>query len=56
VRLVGIALGELGSGGDQLDLFPSPTHEKWERIMHSVDTLRTRIGFSAVQLGRDKKP
>lgn len=56
VRLVGVALGELGGGGDQLDLFPSPTHEKWERVMSSVDTLRTRIGFDAVHLGRDKKP
>jgi len=51
VRLVGVALGQLDSGAVQLDLFGSPQHEKWGRVLTQVDALRGKIGFDAVRFG-----
>lgn len=52
VRLVGVALGELRQGQHQLELFSANGNEKWERVLHTVDELRGKIGFDAVRLGQ----
>lgn len=54
IRLIGVALGQLGHGDDQLELFEAPRHEKWERVLQQVDELRGKIGFDAVRLGKRK--
>lgn len=52
VRLVGVALGQLDAGGAQLDLFATPTHDKWGKVLSQVDALRDKIGFDAVRVGK----
>lgn len=52
VRLVGVALGQLGQGEGQLDMFATPGHEKWDRVLSQVDALRGKIGFNAVRMGK----
>lgn len=52
VRLIGVALGQLGNAEGQLDLFASPDHEKWGRVLTQVDALRGKIGFDAVRMGK----
>lgn len=52
VRLIGVALGQLGHAEGQLDLFAAPGHEKWGRVLTQVDALRGKIGFNAVRLGK----
>lgn len=56
VRLVGVALGQFEGGATQLDLFASPSHEKWGRVLSQVDALRDKIGFDAVRFGKRDKP
>lgn len=52
VRLIGVNLSQLAWNQHQLALFDGPRNEKWERVMEKVDSVRGRLGFDAVRLGR----
>jgi DNA polymerase-4 len=51
VRLVGVELGSLSHGANQLPLLDGAKREKLERLARATDNLRDRFGFSKIQLG-----
>jgi DNA polymerase-4 len=50
VRLIGVALSNLGLFGDQMDLFAGN-----ERLHRAVDAIRERFGFDAVRLAQSRR-
>ncbi len=52
VRLVGVALSNLGQAGRQRDLFDEAARQRRARYYRSVDRIRDRFGFSALVTGR----
>lgn len=52
VRLIGVALTSLTYNQHQQRLFGGKTLEKWERVLESVDRVRTRYGFDFMRLAR----
>jgi len=52
VRLIGLTLGTLSSGQDQLSLFDDENHEAWNRVLTSVDHVRKRHGLSILKSAR----
>ncbi len=56
VRLVGVALSGLSWNQHQMRLFNREENEKWERVLHSVDAIRGKLGFDAVHIGNVKNP
>jgi len=48
IRLIGVGLTSLSSNQHQMGLFGSRTTEKWERLLESVDGIRTKHGFQSV--------
>jgi DNA polymerase-4 len=51
VRLLGVSLGGLTHGGEQLDLLDAERREKLEKLTSAADRLRDRFGFGKVQFG-----
>src|SRR6202521_4664559 len=51
VRLLGVSLGGLTHGGEQLDLLDAERRAKLEKLTSATDRLRDRFGFSKVQFG-----
>jgi DNA polymerase-4 len=51
VRLVGVGLGALSHGGEQLNLLEGARREKLDKLAHATDKLRERFGFTKVQFG-----
>jgi DNA polymerase-4 len=51
VRLVGVELGALSHGANQLPLLDGAKREKLEKLARATDKLRDRFGFSKIQLG-----
>jgi DNA polymerase-4 len=51
VRLLGVSLGGLMHGPQQLDLLDGQQREKLERLARTTDRLRDRFGFSKIQFG-----
>ena len=52
VRLIGVNLSSLSRNQHQMQLFEKEQEEKWERVLRSVDTVRGKLGFESVSLGR----
>jgi DNA polymerase IV len=51
IRLLGVSLGGLTHGGEQLDLLSAERRAKLEKLTRATDSLRDRFGFGAVQFG-----
>lgn len=51
IRLVGVSLGGLTHGGEQLDLLDADRRERLEKLTRAADKLRDRFGFGKVQFG-----
>src|SRR5258708_3190017 len=51
VRLLGVSLGGLTHGGEQLDLLDAERRGKLEKLTTAADRLRDRFGFGKVQFG-----
>lgn len=51
IRLLGVNLGGLSHGAEQLDLLDADRREKLEKLTRATDTLRDRFGFGKVQFG-----
>src|SRR5467141_2502898 len=51
VRLLGVSLGGLTHGGEQLDLLDAERRAKLEKLTRATDRLRDRFGFGKVQFG-----
>ena len=51
VRLVGVSLGGLTHGSEQLDLLDAERRAKMEKLTNAADKLRDRFGFGKVQFG-----
>jgi DNA polymerase-4 len=51
VRLLGVSLGSLTHGGEQLDLLEAERRAKLEKLTRATDRLRDRFGFGKVQFG-----
>jgi DNA polymerase IV len=51
IRLLGVSLGSLTHGGEQLDLLSAERRAKLEKLTRATDSLRDRFGFGAVQFG-----
>lgn len=51
IRLLGVSLGGLTHGGEQLDLLDADRRERLEKLTHAADKLRDRFGFGKVQFG-----
>lgn len=51
IRLLGVSLGALTHGAQQLSLLDSERREKLERLTRTTDRLRDRFGFSKIQFG-----
>src|SRR5579864_7571709 len=51
VRLVGVSLGGLTHGAEQLDLLDAAQRKRLEKLTHATDSLRDRFGFGKVQFG-----
>src|SRR5712692_2923417 len=51
VRLLGVSLGGLTHGSEQLDLLDAERRAKLEKLTSSTDRLRDRFGFGKVQFG-----
>jgi DNA polymerase-4 len=51
VRLLGVALGSLSHGAEQLDLLEQSRREKLEKLTQATDKLRDKFGFGSVQFG-----
>jgi DNA polymerase-4 len=51
VRLVGVELGGLSRGANQLDLLDAARREKLDKLAQATDKLRDRFGFAKVQFG-----
>ena len=51
IRLVGVSLGGLTHGAEQLDLLEAERRVKLEKLTRAADNLRDRFGFDSVQFG-----
>src|SRR6267154_632464 len=51
IRLLGVSLGGLTHGGEQLDLLDAERRAKLEKLTRATDCLRDRFGFGKVQFG-----
>jgi DNA polymerase IV len=51
VRLLGVELGALSHGANQLDLFGAARREELEKLARATDRLRDRFGFAKLQFG-----
>src|SRR5438874_7319467 len=51
IRLLGVSLGGLTHGGEQLDLLDAERRAKLEKLTSAADRLRDRFGFGKVQFG-----
>jgi DNA polymerase-4 len=51
IRLLGVSLGGLTHGADQLDLLSAERRAKLEKLTRATDHLRDRFGFDSVQFG-----
>jgi DNA polymerase-4 len=51
IRLLGVSLGGLTHGGEQLDLLEADRRERLERLTRATDKLRDRFGFGKLQFG-----
>jgi len=51
IRLLGVALGGLTHGAEQLDLLEAEKRERLEKVTRAADKLRDRFGFGKVQFG-----
>jgi DNA polymerase-4 len=51
IRLLGVSLGNLTHGGEQLDLLSAERRAKLEKLTRATDHLRDRFGFGSVQFG-----
>jgi DNA polymerase-4 len=51
VRLLGVSLGGLSHGSEQLDLLDTERRCKLEKLTQAADRLRDRFGFDSVQFG-----
>ena len=51
VRLLGVCLGGLTHGGEQLDLLEAQRRAKQEKLTSAADRLRDRYGFEKLQFG-----
>jgi DNA polymerase IV len=51
IRLLGVSLGGLTHGGEQLDLLDAQRRERLDKLTRAADKLRDRFGFGKVQFG-----
>jgi len=51
IRLLGVSLGSLTHGAEQLDLLSAERRAKLEKLTRATDNLRDRFGFGSVQFG-----
>src|SRR6266852_5980227 len=51
IRLLGVSLGGLAHGAEQLDLLSAEHRAKLEKLTRAADHLRDRFGFGSVQFG-----
>jgi DNA polymerase IV len=51
IRLLGVSLGGLTHGAEQLDLLSPERRAKLEKLTRATDSLRDRFGFGSVQFG-----
>ena len=51
IRLLGVSLGGLTHGAEQLDLLEAERRERLEKLTRATDKLRDRFGFGKVQFG-----
>ena len=51
IRLLGVSLGALTHGAQQLDLLSPERRAKLEKLTRAADTLRDRFGFDSVKFG-----
>jgi DNA polymerase-4 len=51
IRLLGVSLGNLTHGAEQLDLLSPERRTKLEKLTRATDQLRDRFGFRSVQFG-----
>ena len=51
IRLLGVSLGGLTHGAEQLDLLEAERRERLEKLTRATDRLRDRFGFGKVQFG-----
>jgi DNA polymerase-4 len=51
IRLLGVSLGGLTHGVEQLDLLSAERRAKLEKLTRATDNLRDRFGFGSVQFG-----
>jgi DNA polymerase IV len=51
IRLLGVSLGGLTHGSEQLDLLDAERRAKLEKLTSAADRLRDRFGFGKVQFG-----
>jgi DNA polymerase IV len=51
IRLLGVSLGGLTHGVEQLDLLSAERRAKLEKLTRATDRLRDRFGFGSVQFG-----
>jgi DNA polymerase IV len=56
IRLLGVSLGGLTHGAEQLDLLSAERRAKLERLTRATDSLRDRFGFGSVQFGGSLRP
>jgi DNA polymerase IV len=56
IRLLGVSLGSLTHGGEQLDLLSADRRAKLEKLTRATDHLRDRFGFGSVQFGGSLRP
>jgi DNA polymerase-4 len=51
IRLLGVSLGGLSHGSEQLDLIDAERRAKLEKLTRAADRVRDRFGFDSVQFG-----
>jgi len=56
IRLLGVSLGGLTHGAEQLDLLSAERRAKLEKLTRATDSLRDRFGFGSVQFGGSLRP
>ena len=56
VRLLGVSLGGLAHGAEQLDLLSAEHRAKLDKLTRATDRLRDRFGFGSVQFGGSLRP
>ena len=52
IRLIGLTLGSLSSGQEQMTLFDDAQRENWNRVLASVDGVRQRHGIAILKSAR----